>query len=172
MDKLIKKLTAEPLSGEDMLRAVDGESIILTYKDLKDVDDIHDLFDPYDNFILLYEMEKNYGHWIAVIYHPESDTIEVFDPYGLFIDDEFKYIRNPKLKKQKYLSKLLLESESNIIYNDQPIQKYSKDVSSCGRHVALRINMRDIPLEEYQDMMMSKGKNERDKIVTMLTAFV
>lgn len=172
MDKLINKLTSLPLSGEDMMRAVDGETRVLSYSDLKNVDNIYDLFEPYNNFVLLYEMKKNFGHWCCVIYHERTNEIEFMDPYGMFIDDQFKYITDPRISKEKYLSKLLLDSDSKIIYNDQPLQKFSKDISSCGRHIALRINLRDIPLNEYQDMMMSKKKGERDRMVTYLTAFV
>lgn len=172
MDKLIKKLTAEPLSGQDMLNATDNETKVLSYSELANVDDIFDILEPYNNFTLLYELRPNYGHWVCVIYHPETHTIEFFDPYGMFIDDQFKYIKDKNISHEKLLSKLLLKTDANIIYNDKPLQKFSKDISSCGRWTAFRINLRDIPLEDFQTMMMSKSKNERDKLITTLTAFI
>ncbi len=172
MDKIIKQLTSEPLSGKEMMRATDDETTVLAYEDLRDVNNIFDILGPNNNFTLLYETQPNYGHWTAVLYHPEINTIEFFDPYGKPIDSQLEYITDPNIPRDPLLSELILDTDSKIIYNNKPLQKLGKDISSCGRHVALRINMRDIPLEEYQDMMMSKSKDERDKMVTYLTAFI
>lgn len=172
MDQLIKQLTSEPLSGQEMMRATDNETTVVTYEDLRNVDNIFDLLGPNNNFTLLYETEPDYGHWTAVLYHPETNTLEFFDPYGKPIDSQLQYIKDPNISKDPLLSVLMLDTDAKIIYNDEPLQKFGKDISSCGRHVAMRINLRWMPLEQYQDIMMSKSKDERDKMVTYLTAFI
>lgn len=171
IDDIIEDLVSKPLSGEEMIEACQGETNVITHQELANVEDIYDLFGDNDNFIMLYETEPNYGHWVCVINHPEENTIEFFDPYGKKIDSQLSYISDPSIDDYPHLSELLLASGAKIIHNDQPLQKHSKDISSCGRHCILRVNMRDIPLDQYQAMLMSKKPSERDKIVTMLTSY-
>lgn len=172
LDAIINKLTSYPLSAEDMMKLCDGETKIVAHEELHNVDNIFELLEPYNNFVLLYETEPNYGHWVCVIYHPEENTIEFFDPYGMFIDEQLDYIKDDSISDEPILSMLMLNTDCKIIYNNKPLQKFDKNISSCGRHVGLRVNCRDMPLDKYQDMLMSENKNERDKIVTMLTSIV
>lgn len=172
MDTVIHELRKYPYSGQDILNLLDGQTKILLYSDLKKFSNIDQVFEPYDCVVILYETKPSYGHWVCLIKH--KDKIEYFDPYGNPPDNPLDYI-DKKLKPQlgedyPYLSKLLLDSPYEIVYNSYPLQKFSKDISSCGRHVGLRLSMKKYPLNKYVKIMLG-GELSPDDTVTYLTAF-
>jgi hypothetical protein len=173
MDSIIKELRKKPFSGEDILNITDNQTKIITYPELYNFKTIDDVFKPYDSVVILYETKPNYGHWVCLLKH--GNKIEFFDPYGFFIDDQLEFI-NKKFRKQNnedfpILSKMLLDSKYKIVYSKAKLQKYSGDISSCGRHVTFRIVMRDLPLNEYVKLL-KHNKYDPDMIVTYLTAFL
>lgn len=172
MDKLIHELRKYPYSGNDILTLLDGKTKILLYSDLKKFNNIDQVFDPYDCVVILYEMKKSYGHWVCLIRF--DNKIEYFDPYGKPPDNPLDYVK-PELKQSlgedyPYLSKLLNDSPYKIVYNSYPLQKLSKEISSCGRHVGLRLSMKDYPLNKYVKIITG-GELSPDDTVTYLTAF-
>jgi len=175
MDNLIKKLRKNPFSGNDILTICDNKTKILTYPQLYEYKDIDGVLSPYDSVVMLYETKPSYGHWVALLKHPEHNKIEFFDPYGLFIDDQLTFINSEfrKENNEQYpiLSKMLHDSPYDIVYNNLQLQKYSSDISSCGRHVAFRICMKDTPLDEY-GALLTHNYYDPDTIVTYLTAFM
>lgn len=173
MDNLIKELRKKSFSGEDILTLCDNKTRIITYPELYNFKNIDDVLEPYGNVVILYETSKGYGHWICVIKH--NDKIEFFDPYGLPCDDQLEFI-SKKFRKENnenfpILSKMLYESGYKIVYNSEQLQKYSDDISSCGRHVSFRIIMKNVPLNEY-GALLKRNKYDPDTIVTYLTAFI
>lgn len=160
------------LSGEDIKRLLKGRCKIVTYPDLKQYKTIEDLLSPWGYCVLLYMTSANYGHWTCIIQH--KDRIEFFDSYAMIPDTEFKEI--PKEDRYKYnfhgfpyLTKLLYNSGYTIEYNHVPLQKLDDDVSTCGRHVAVRLLLRHIPLNNYLKIMTSCVDATPDDIVIDLT---
>jgi hypothetical protein len=174
MESLIEKLKSVAFSGEDIMLACEDKTKIVLNSDIHKYHSIDELFGDLDSVVILYETKPHYGHWVCLIRHP-NNLIEFFDSYGMFVDDELNYI-NPKFRKQshqdyRYLSKLILESGYRLIYNKVKLQKVKNDVSSCGRHVCLRIIMKDIPLKKYIKLLTT-NYYDADTIVTFLTSFV
>lgn len=175
MDNLIKGLRKKAFSGEDILTVCDNETKIITYPELYKFQNIDDVLSPHGCVVILYEMKPNYGHWVCVIKHEDQNKIEFFDPYGLFCDDQLEFIDTKfrKASNQMFpkLCEMLHDSPYDIVYNKTQLQKYSSDVSSCGRHVSFRIVMRDTPLNEYVKIL-KQNKYDPDMTVTYLTAFM
>jgi len=94
-------------------------------------------------FCLLYEMQPNTGHWCLVHETVNTDgipCIEMFDSYGIFPDDELKWV-SPSFKigsgqQHTHLLRLLIDSERPIAYNNVCLQ--GKGTSTCGRWCILR----------------------------------
>lgn len=176
MNLVIKNLKNIALSGNDIYNACENNIKILKYNQLKNFNNIDDVFNPYNAVALLYEIKPNYGHWVLILRHPKSKTIEFFDSYGMFIDDQLEHINMDFRKEsgQKFitLSKLLAESNYKVIFNHSKVQSKKKNVSSCGRHLCLRYLLRDIPLRKYIKIIKSDGYNDSDDVVTYLTAFI
>lgn len=173
MDNIIKKLRKKPFSGDDILTVTDNKTKIITYPELYSFKNIDEVLKPFGSVVILYETKPSYGHWVCLLKH--GNKIEFFDPYGLFIDDQLDFINQNfrKQNKEDYpiLSDMLFKSKYNIVYNKGKLQKYSDDISSCGRHVAFRIVMGDVPLNEY-GKLLTHNKYDPDMIVTYLTAFM
>lgn len=176
MDEIISNLKNIALSGNDIYNACEKNIKILKYGQLKNFKNIDDAFNPYDAIALLYESKPNYGHWVLLLRHPKKKTIEFFDSYGIFPDDQLKKIPNEinKMVGQGfiYLTKLLVDSPYKIIYNRVPVQEMGRKISSCGRHLCLRYLLKHVPLKKYIKILTSDSCNNSDDIVTYLTAFI
>lgn len=163
------------LSDKDLLALVDGQAKVVMYQDLHKFNNITELLMPYGGIFLLYQASSNFGHWVTVF--TRNDTIEFFDPYGLFPDSELKWTDPDKRAKlnmdHTYMLKLLYEAPSNyhIVYNDHKFQKMDSKTNTCGRWAALRLHYRNLTLEQFTRKFdlkkTSTGVN--DDIVTMLT---
>lgn len=166
----LKELKAIPLSDTDVLKLVDGKAKVLLYSDLANYDTIEDALGPNQAIFLLYETQKDYGHWVSVF--KEGNTIEFFDPYGIFVDNELEWIPSNfrEVSGQKYpqLSYLLskVPEKINLIYNNHKFQKTGKGINSCGRWSALRLAYRDMSLDKFKDLFLGAGS---DDMVTLLT---
>lgn len=165
MDSIIKRFESEPLSNNDILTLCDDKTKVIRYSQLEYINDIDELLNPYDNFVILYETGNNYGHWVCVLRY--DNTLEFFDPYGFGVDEQLKFSNN----KYPYLSMLMLNTNYHLIENKKKLQKMYNNVSSCGRHVALRIIMKHLDIYDYLSLF-SNNNNDPDMIVTYLTSFI
>jgi len=166
MDRLVDKLEEYPLSNKDLLKSLNNKTKVLKYEDLKKYNDINNIFYPYNNFILLYQKSKTSGHWVCLI--KRRNEIEFFDPYGVFPDEQFKYLQ---YKQPLYLTKLLLNSNCKIVYNNKKFQEKDKNVNTCGRHILLRLVASHLNLDEYKKLFQNQ-KLDSDEIVTMMTSYL
>jgi hypothetical protein len=175
--KLLDKYQEISLSNYDVFNILDKKVRVLTYPELTKYKNIDDVLRPHGCFVLLYLTKESYGHWTCCIKY--NDRIEVFDSYGdSQPDDELEQI-NMKFRKESnqyypYLTKLLYESGYPVEYNDYKFQKHRDDIKTCGRHVAMRIKLKDIKLDDYYDIMTKLKKEFKltyDELVTLLTMY-
>ena len=174
---IIKKLKEIPFSGQNIIEALDGQCKIVKYEDIHTYNTIDDLLKPYGKIAILYQVKPNYGHWCCLfLTGPDLKTLEFFDPYGMKIDEQLEFIK-PEFRKQSnqdypYLADLMMRSKYKLQYNDKKLQIRNNDVSTCGRHVCMRLILADSPLNVYQNFMtQGNGLNPDDK-TTYLTAFI
>ena len=174
MEQLLKYAKEQTFSANDIERILCGNVHIILYKDLAKVKNINSLLDR--PCVILYETKKNYGHWTLLLkIHP--DTLELFDSYAYYPDQQLEFVgkeyRN-KLTAYPHLSKLIINSPfTNIISNNKPLQKFSKDINTCGRWVAVRALLWEkmrMPLNRFIDIFDKKyGKLTPDDIITLMT---
>lgn len=147
-----------PLSSIDISRRLNDRIRILSYRQLDNYKSIHELFEPFGAFVVLYETEDNFGHWVAVIKHQDKrkdgeDYIEHFDSYAYKPDEELKFVPpNMRNENDPTLVRMMYESGLPVRYSHNRFQKVKengKDVNTCGRWVVLRIKLRDLDENEF-----------------------
>lgn len=168
----IKKITTTPLSGNDMMKALNYKCNLLTYTELTKYNNIFDAMGEYKVLILLYLSKKNYGHWTTV-FERDNGNIEFFDSYGYLMDDELKLIKNLNFKtlssqNKPYLTYLLYKSKRSIEYNNYQFQEKNKRIATCGRHVLIRLKFKYLTIDEYINYIKDININP-DIIVSFLT---
>ncbi len=168
-----KSLSSYSLSDDDIKHILKGKTNIISYSDLHKYRSLDDLLRPYGTAVILYETKKDSGHWVALIKQP-NNVVEFFDSYGFKPDSELKWV--PKELKEglnedhTYLIRLLLGSGYKVEYNHHQLQSKAIGHSECGRHVATRILLKDIPIDSYAKFLKSGGyKMKPDKVVTIVT---
>jgi len=165
------------LTNHEVDNILQGQTKVLTYKQLPQFTDINQLLEPYKNFIILYLWDPSYGHWNCILKHP--DRIEFFDPYGGDhnipdknldkVNDHVKKITN---QDQPYLTKLLYDANMPIEYNNYKFQKLADDIKTCGRHCIVRVLFKDLLLDDYYQFMTylcEKNNMNYDELVTHIT---
>ena len=175
MDKIVKKLRDKSLSGEDIMKLVDNKANLITYPELAEYKNIDECLKPHGAAVILVETKENYGHWIC-IFKQNNKVLEYFDPYGLKVDEALKFIPNnfriKNNEKFPHLSYLLLNSKYVLTYNHYKLQKFMKDVNTCGRHVAFRLILRNIDLDTYIKLLTKNNSYDPDFWVSALTLFI
>jgi hypothetical protein len=161
MDSLLSRLKNIALSDRQLLELVHGHANIVLYPELWKINRIDEILDPYGAAIIFFESDmrngSRFGHWCLLFELPDG-SLEFFNPYGGYPDDSLKYI--PQEIKQSthqdkpYLSILLLKSSRQLTYNEHKFQHDGDSIMTCGRHVACRLNNRDLSLEDYHRMLV------------------
>lgn len=169
-----KKSIKYSLSNFDIFNLLEGKCNVMTYPELTQYDNIDDAMGLYDAVVLLYETQQNFGHWTLFFKYDDNDneTIEFFDPYGLFPDDELEYVpmnfRKIEGEYYPYLTYLLYKSNYDIVYNNHRLQEKKNDINSCGRHVVTRLIFRDLDIDDYFKLIKKTGLSS-DQFVLYIT---
>lgn len=158
------------LSDTDILNMIGGKANLFTYQELQHIKTLDEALGKYKAFVLLYEARDNFGHWTCV-FKTDDQTVEVFDPYGVKIDEELKWIpdnfRKVNYLPYAHLSYLLWDSGYNIIYNDHKLQKHGNSINTCGRWVVCRLNNRNVELNDFAEQF--EKYNDPDEVVVRVT---
>ena len=159
------------LSNFDIYRLLNNKTRIVTYNELQAFPTIESLLSPFGNAVILYPgTDGDIGHWTCVFYgisDSGAPIISFFDPYGISVDNEFKMLQDNETPR--YLARLLYHTHYPIEYNHNKLQKFSKNINTCGKHVVNRIWNQDLPLSIYNKIF--GGKNA-DKIVTKIIGYI
>ncbi|HXS59225.1 MAG TPA: hypothetical protein VN703_00235 [Candidatus Sulfopaludibacter sp.] len=166
MENIIKNCEDTALSGKDILKLTENKTKLFRYSDLKNIRHIDEILYPNNCAVILYEIKPEIGHWTCII--KKGNNIEFFCPYGIFVDDHLKHCYK---HFPNYLSRLIYNSNYGFINNHKRLQKMINSVSTCGRHVAFRIIMKDLNLKQYLKLFKD-SKLDPDLQLCYLTAFL
>lgn len=169
---MLEQLEMISLSNIEVMKLVNNKSNIIKYSYLLNINNIDEILEPYGACIILFLTGENYGHWTC-IFKINNNTLEFFDPYGIYPDHELnfkmdKYFRKINNQDYPHLTFLLLDSGYNISFNEIQFQDKKKNIATCGRHVSLRLILRDLSLYEYYKMFIESNINP-DTFVTIIT---
>ena len=177
----MNSLKSIPLSDRDIYSKLQGRTNIIMYNQLNNVNDIEGILVD-DSAVILYEKRPKNGHWVCIIRYLKKGvpTIEFFDSYGIFPDDEKRYIDKDFLSSSRQtknrLDELLLKASKRyrIEYNNYRLQKKSSDIATCGRHVVSRILLKNLNIDEYNKLMNSFKQYglSPDDVATIISEYV
>tara|TARA_R110002153_G_scaffold155426_1_gene307450 strand:+ start:177 stop:692 length:516 start_codon:yes stop_codon:yes gene_type:complete len=158
------------LSGEDILRALDGKCNLIQYKNIQRYKTIDELLGKYNKCVILYNTTENYGHFTCV--YKYNGTIYFFDSYGIIPDDELKWQKcygKDCLAPTRYLTKLFYNSKHPIEYNEYPLQEKASGITTCGRWVINRLKYPEISVDDYYKIFKDASRYMNiDKLICKL----
>jgi hypothetical protein len=171
MDSVIRGVYSYDLSGVDVETITRGKAVVRLYKDLMKFDNIISALGRNGQMILLFPVASDSsGHWISVLYHPETHTIEHCDSYGLSWVQELGYTDN-KYAKRNLLGELYDKAKAEgykVEYSPYKLQKMKKGYNDCGRHASIRCRFHYLNIDEYAKLMMGQTMSP-DWLVSALT---
>lgn len=158
MDKL--------LSANDIERVIGYPIKVVLYDDLAKVGRVEELMDINGVCLILVRCGPNVGHWVVLV--EEDDVITFFDSYGGFIDDQ---LGHTPVRYRPELSRLLYDYPGEVQYNPYQMQKYSKDIATCGRWCAFYTMNRCMHVDDFVKVMKEYRRDgvNLDELVTHMT---
>jgi len=172
MDKVIKNIYTQDLTGQEVEITTNGKAPVHLYKDIRKFTHIREVIGPNNACLVLFPVKSDSdGHWIAILYHPETNTIEHFDPYGFSWNQELQYSEDTEWTQYNLLGKFYDEARQkgyNVIYNPYRFQKLKTGINTCGKHSSIRIRFKYLDIEQYKKLMMGQSQDP-DYLVTILT---
>jgi len=173
LDDIVKEAEDIYLSGDDVVRLTDHKCRVMRYSDLMFVSSIDEILDVEGSVIILYQKEKNKGHFCLLTDAYKDGTLLFFDPYGYDIDEEVALsdfqVRNMEGKIVKHLSHLIENSNYELIVNKTQYQREAEHVNTCGRHCVVRLNYIHLSEEEYNTFINKNKEYDADFWVSVLT---
>ena len=155
---------------------------ITGYDKVKSFHDVNHLLQPFDKVVLLYRTEareENSGHWCCIFRSPVDDSINYFDSYGDMLDNKaLEYENDLSFQKlygqdRRYLTKLLAKQNDTVRYNHYKLQKYSDNISTCGRWCLLRLLNTHMNEDEfYETLMQMKREGKYKSLDNMVTNLI
>ena len=173
IDKIIFDAEKFDLSGHDILRITDNKTNIYPYEYLENVSSLSDILQPYGAVVLLYQTKQNFGHWVAIL-DKGNKHLEFYDPYGLKPDQELDINNEYHLRlhggvKTPHLTAFINSEGWKVEYNAEKLQKFLKDVNTCGRYCALRVRFRDSSIQKFNALLKNNKYYDPDFWVSSLT---
>jgi hypothetical protein len=171
--QFLRKAIEDPLSDDDIKYLTRNKCNIMKYEELAHCETLDQVLKPHGACILLYETEKNFGHWVALIKNPggKKDVVEFFDSYGMAPDEELKmipqYFRATSAQNFPHLTQLINESPYQVQFNDIDFQEEIKNVNTCGRWAAMRVIWRNISLDKFQDFLLNQRISPDEYVAAM-----
>ncbi len=176
--RVIKNIEQQPITGDYLHKIIPQTTKIIAYHELRNTKSMYDLLGSDNQFILLLESEYNTGHFVAVIYHTDSNTLEWFDPYGKthdqLINKGLSYYTN---NGGEYFFNTLLFNFiqiSNCKYsiNKNRYQLLKNNSQTCGRHSGFRLVLSKLHNDQYNKAMQELKSHYNipyDDLIVLLT---
>ena len=166
LSEQIKFAESIPISTDDLRKITNNETAIWEYHQLADMRSIDELFVEHESAIILYELQGDIGHFIAVIRDIERNYIRHYDSYKLDPDEEINLFKH----KVPYYSQFLYTSYYGVDLNNHQHQQYREAIQTCGRHSALRCIYKHLTNDEYHKFISSKPTiHSPDELVSVMT---
>ena len=167
----------ESISNRQIKNLFNNRCNCISYDELHNYRSLKQLLYPYGFAIILYIWDDipNYnGHWVYVGYGKNKDEgkIILFDSLGHDDIDLNKKVDYPTSirthQDYPYLSKLILDSKSDLLYNPNQIQQSNSAV--CARYscyCALNLDK----FKDFEEFLhtFNKTKLMNDKLILKLT---
>jgi len=153
------------LTNDDIKSITKGKCKIMSYHELQNINSIDDILINNGACIILYETRQNFGHWTALI-RQSNNVLEFFDSYGFQLDQELNYA---KYNNTPYLSNLVNKSSYQLIQNTHRLQRYAKDINTCGRWTSLRIVLKNMNIGDFVRLFTTNNSYNGDFWATALT---
>lgn len=170
----LEKAEEKELTDTDMRKLLGSGTPIHMYPELGRMDTLYQAIGPDDIGVVLYLTAPQEGHWMGVFYN--ASGFHVFDPYGIVPDNEGRFITSAERKQlgetQPLFHELAEETEGPVHYNKERVQVMSDDVSTCGRHVAVRLWHKEMDEQPYTHWLRGAAKERGlnpDQFVTVIT---
>ena len=168
----IDKAKSISFTDGDIKKICGNKAKIIMYHELETISNILNLFHESNVLIILYETTEQFvGHWVCLLWYPDENLLQFFDPYAMRLDSELKYNKMDKTAYLSYLIKMAqLQQNVRFEQNKFDLQEKVGSVSTCGRWVCLRCLLYKFKNDQFVSLFKKGIKlDDPDDVVTIMT---
>jgi len=172
----ISRAEETSLTNEDISHFLKNDVHVVLYTQLINLSDIRTLFIETSNVVLLYPVEsRTNGHYVALWYDWDTNTLNHWDSYGMTINEDIKHskqlmhseTRNTRLALPHLLDKFKKDG-GTLIVNQIRMQVLNNQISTCGRWSIVRLLMKHLDNKQFRSYMKLKDLTP-DEIISLMT---
>jgi hypothetical protein len=167
IERLVNYFKTTDLDGNDITRLINKGPVL--YSDLKKYKNLNALLGSHGYAVLLYQTSSvSTGHFVCLFLR--NNTIMFQDSYGFAPDTEQQYA-NYDEKIPRYLTQLIKADGRPLIWNKHDYQSKNPNVATCGRWACLRVMLRDLSNEQFQNLFYTNKDSflTSDNLAVLLT---
>ena len=165
----------QPTTFDQLRYALRNDVAIFDYTDLANINNIEQLFQNSLNVIIFFPVENEFqGHYVCMMYYPDNHVISYFCPYGMspmrniILSNYLKRFDESMLRVLPNLIKNFCKNGGKFLINAHQLQSSKNSISTCGRHVTMRIlNRNIIDPTDYREFL-KMYKLTPDQIVSLV----
>lgn len=167
IERMVNYFKDQDLSGQDIEKLI--HKPVVLYSDLKNYSSLNQLLGKEGYVVIMYQTSSvSTGHFVCLFL--KNNVIHFQDSYGFKPDSEIQYAQYDQ-KLPRYLSQLIESDGRPIVWNKHDFQSKNPNVATCGRWSCLRILLKDLSNQQFQNLFYSNNCSylTPDNLVTMLT---
>lgn len=154
-----------PLDNNQVSKIAGKTITLVLNSDMEKYEKILDLFAS-DYVLINYLIDESYGHWVGLHLDRDNNKITYFDSYGKLPDEARLYIpMKYRIESNQYyphlarlMEKWIKEDGGTVHYNDEQLQRYSKNIQTCGRWVGYFFRCcDDVTVEEFEESFIDNA---------------
>jgi hypothetical protein len=167
-------------NDDDLMQEIGADkAAMVRYLDLPKYKSLYEIVAnaPGNNVVIFFPVESELdGHYVAMLYYPEDNSLNYFCPYGLSPAQDVSYstfltTTDPRVRTS--LEGLLgsFQQAGGIVrVNKTKFQDIRSSSATCGRHCFMRIMFKAVKEPDHYAKFLKLRNCTPDEIVT--TAFI
>ena len=180
LETYVNKEIRKGVDDDDLMKEIGADkATMVRYLDLPKYGSIFQLMGnaPDNNVVVFFPVESELnGHYVAMLYYPEDNSLNYFCPYGLSPAEDVAYSTyltkvDPRVRASLGSMVSSFQEAGGIVrVNKTKFQDINSSSATCGRHCFMRIMFKAVKEPEHYARFLKLRNCTPDEIVT--TAFI
>ena len=174
LDRFVMNAEKITLDDKAILKICNNQVNIIPYSSLTQYTDIFQFLGTYSASIIFYEVSSKYdGHWVCLLFHRDTKTIELWDSYGMNDEQilDRAHTSEALVNERPILTELIhnacIKYGLKYVYNNHRFQSNNMKIATCGRYASLRARFKEFSLSKFNRLLIDNLNP--DYIVSCLT---
>jgi len=172
LKELVKNGEVIPLSNIDLQILTGNKCNVVLYEELGTLyPTLNDVLSNNARAIILYDLKGGTGHFVALSYHVDTNTLQFYNSYALAPDAEIDLFVHSVPVLSDMIRQFMQLIRVRLDVNPYQHQQFRENSNECGRHAVIRVLNSDMTNSQYHEFI-SGFSVQPPELVTLMTMSV